>query len=82
MTKRDKCRGCYNEDYHHGLGGAKKCWSFDRARVVKRAFVHVDQVPPWHNRLEATLSCHIRQRHVAIQPGHPQLKKTKEVLPL
>lgn len=32
---RSDCNGCYNEDYHCGLGGAKKCWSFDDATLSK-----------------------------------------------
>ena len=31
--KREDCNGCYNEDYHCGLGGKNKCWSFDDAEM-------------------------------------------------
>jgi len=31
--KRTDCYGCYNEDYHSGLGGYKKCCSYEGATL-------------------------------------------------
>lgn len=41
------CKGCYNEDYNRGLGGAKQCWNAEDMTVVQRKRVHINDVPPW-----------------------------------
>lgn len=71
------CHGCRNDVYNAGLGGASECWSFKSAEVCKRAFVHVSMVPPWGVTPVTTLTCHRKEKHVAIEPGHPQLTKNK-----
>ncbi|MCB0420654.1 MAG: hypothetical protein KDD61_06645 [Bdellovibrionales bacterium] len=43
--KRTDCHGCYNEDYHSGLGGKNKCWSFDNAEMKKGRLQHRDTLP-------------------------------------
>lgn len=63
MSAKSKsmCAGCYCDDYNHGLGGAKECWSFKSARVVIRfrigwwtrpdspgAFTKVTTLSCWH----------------------------------
>jgi len=35
MNKKH-CKGCYCDDYNHGLGGAQECWSFKNARLIMR----------------------------------------------
>lgn len=73
---KDLCRGCYNDFYNHRQNFTQYgCWSYDDAKVVKRHFVHLDDVPPWHAPSETTLNCHRRQRFVAIEPKHSQLAK-------
>lgn len=69
MKTKAMCSGCYNDFYNHGGGGADGCWSFASAEVCKRAFVHLSTVPPCKVRLETTLTCHRRPKHVAISPG-------------
>jgi uncharacterized Fe-S cluster-containing protein len=39
------CIGCYCDDYNHGLGGAKECWLFKKAKLIMKKEVHVDQCP-------------------------------------
>jgi hypothetical protein len=64
------CRGCYNDDYNHGLGGAKKCWHLRKAKIERAKFVHINDVPPWdHQRVVETLSCHRRQKYVKVGPN-------------
>ena len=72
------CRGCYYDDYNHGLGGAKGCWSFDSAEVCARAFVHLSMMPPWKVPLETTLTCYQRPKHVAVRPGDSRLTDDEE----
>lgn len=44
---KSMCNGCYNDDYNRGLGGSKECWSYKKAKIIKRIPVHVDQRPPY-----------------------------------
>lgn len=54
------CVDCYNDDYNHGLGGAKECWSLKSARVVKRWRInwYTRPVEPGAFREVKTLSCY------------------------
>jgi hypothetical protein len=62
---KELCSGCY-DDFYNQRGG---CWSYDGAKVCLKKFVHIDQRPPWKNAPEWTLSCHRRQRFVAVGPN-------------
>ena len=73
MTKEEKkqkyCPGCYCDYYNHGNNSdTGECWMLAGSRVVFKKFVHVDQRPPWNQKAEKTLSCHRRQRYVAVDP--------------
>ncbi len=61
---KDLCRGCYDDFYNQT--DAEECWSYADSRVALKKFVHIDQVPPWKNKTEWTLSCHHRQRFVSV----------------
>ena len=61
--KRADCDGCYNEDYHHGLGGAKKCWSFDEAEMKLGRKQHRDALPKnYGGRWKLIPTCYIYQQ--------------------
>ncbi len=60
MNKKH-CFGCYNEDYHYGLGGAKKCWSFKNAKLCPGRKQHRDTVPPYKGRWVLIPDCYIYQ---------------------
>lgn len=71
-TKKTKslCVECYN-DFYNGKNslGVVECWSFKSARVTKKKFIPMDLRPPWDTvPVEVTLSCHRRQRYVAVGP--------------
>lgn len=67
---RQLCRGCYHEDYWHGLGGAKACWSFKSAKVEKRLAIAVDRSPPYpKDAAQWTMSCYNRKRMVYVKPA-------------
>lgn len=34
------CRGCYNDVYNNGCGGAQECWSYKDAEVRRRMSVY------------------------------------------
>lgn len=66
---KDMCAGCYNDDYNHGLGSAKECWSFETAEVEKRLHIPVDRPPPYDvKQAKDTMSCYRKQRYAIINP--------------
>lgn len=66
---KEACVGCYNDDYNHGLGGAKECWSFDSAKIISRLGVRVDQSPPYDkDQARPMMSCYQQKRMVYIEP--------------
>jgi len=66
---RENCSGCYNEDYHHGLGGAKECWSFSGAKLIKRLGIPVDLSPPYdREKAKLTPDCYRKQKWVFVKP--------------
>ena len=61
------CSGCYNDVYNHGCGGAKQCWSFAGATMVKKYDIHVDAMPPYRGlKLISRPSCYKAQRWVRV----------------
>lgn len=64
--KREYCNGCENEYYHQNT--TRGCWSFDKAKLMLRKKVHVDQVPPWNQEAEPYLSCYHVKRYVFVKP--------------
>jgi hypothetical protein len=69
--KAEKCRGCYNDDYNHGLGGAKVCWHLQSARLITNVEVHVDKRPPYlTEQPERRYQCYRRQRFAYLKPEY------------
>ena len=67
---KELCAGCYNDDYNHGLGGAKECWCFEDAKVCKKKKIHINDVPPWkHQRTFNTLDCYRKPQYVYVEPS-------------
>ena len=64
MSQRaEKCRGCYNDAYNHGLGGAKGCWNLPTAKLVTNVEVHIDKRPPYlSEKPQRRYSCYRAQR--------------------
>jgi len=65
---KTKCIGCYNDIYNHGAGGAKECWMFKTAKLVRKIEVHVDQRPPYHQKSRFYPTCYSKQRYAYIVP--------------
>ena len=57
-AKQMFCKGCYNDEYNNGLGGAKKCWSLDKMMVIQRKRVHINDRPPWNHTPESLPKCY------------------------
>lgn len=66
--KSDMCRGCYNDDYNHGLGGASKCWLLDDAKMVMKKKVSIDDMPPWKHEPIKVFDCRTELKFVFIKP--------------
>lgn len=69
MTKEENkkhCSGCYNDDYNHGLGGAKECFYLNSAELKLRKQVHINQVPPWNQEPKEMLSCYRKYQYVFV----------------
>ena len=68
--KKENCYGCYNDEYNHGLGGAKECFSFSSAKLVKKLAVDVNQMPPFDlKKIKEYPSCYHQQRAAHIEPS-------------
>lgn len=65
---KSKCSGCYNDDYNHGLGGAKECWYYKDAKLIMRKEVPIDQVPPWNQKPKRRPDCYQKRRYVYVGP--------------
>jgi hypothetical protein len=46
------CCGCYNEQYHHGLGGSMECWCYADSKIENRIPISVDIPPPYRKKDE------------------------------
>jgi hypothetical protein len=56
---KSMCSGCYCNDYNYGLGGAKQCWSFEKAKVVdKEAYPNINCNDSQRKKYKKTLSCY------------------------
>jgi hypothetical protein len=70
--KKDKsmCKGCYNDDYNHGLGGSKECWGYAEATIVPRLAIRSDQPPPYNaENAEPMMSCYKKKGMCYVNPN-------------
>ncbi len=66
---KDLCVGCRNNFYNgNNSYGIAECWSYKSARIARKKFVPIDLRPPWKLPVITTLSCHWKQRFVAVGP--------------
>jgi len=56
---KELCRDCREDYYNHA--GRDGCWSYAKAKVVKRVLVGTWQPPPYIWRPRAVLSCYHRE---------------------
>ena len=72
MSKTSKlkhCSGCEN-DFYNGNNplGVEKCWSLEKASLVLRKKIHVDQKPPFTQKPIQVLDCYHQKRYVFWDP--------------
>ena len=70
---RDKvrlCGGCNNDFYNSKNDlGIKRCWSLEKAKIVQRKEVGINDIPPWdHQPVRTSLSCYHRKGYVYVKP--------------
>lgn len=72
MTRTEKLRHCVGcrDDFYNGKNelGVKECWSLEKAKVIWKKEVRIDQRPPWTQKAKRLLSCFHRPRHVYVKP--------------
>ena len=68
LMEKKHCSGCYNDDYNHGLGGAKECFNFDiNQRLVKKYRMHIDQPPPYgKDQIVKVPPCYREQKYAHV----------------
>ena len=60
LSSRQKyCAGCEENIYNgNNTVGVKVCWNLEKAKVVKKKKIGIDDEPPWtHQPVVTTLSC-------------------------
>jgi hypothetical protein len=63
------CSGCYNNDYNHGLGGSKECWSFKDGKIIKRIAIPVHMRPPYDvKNARYTMNCFNKKGYCYVKP--------------
>jgi hypothetical protein len=71
MTKREKlkhCTGCRDNFYNgHNDLGVSECWSLEKAKMVWKKEVSINQRPPWNQKARRFLSCFHRPGYVYVQ---------------
>ena len=60
------CRGCYDDVYNNGCGGAKECWLLKSAKLIMRKEVHISQRPPWKQPAKKLPSCYHKPQFVFV----------------
>lgn len=79
MTSKTKqmCQGCRDDYYNHHRD--EGCWTFKRAKVVKRIRVGIWEPPPYDKgRAEACLSCFSPDGDAMLQLDDCRVKDLKE----
>lgn len=63
------CSGCKDDFYNgHNPHGVKECWMREKATLVARLLIHVDQPPPYKSKPKQVPNCYRMDRHVTVKP--------------
>ncbi len=65
------CKGCYNDFYNgrQNFNGKNYCWSREKATLVPRLLIHINQAPPYNRtKTETVPDCYKRQQFVTVNP--------------
>jgi hypothetical protein len=74
MDKK-RCNGC-RDDFYNGKNpfDVKECWLLDKAKLIRRVAVHVDQRPPWKQKAQWTPHCYSMERYIFVAPDNSSCK--------
>ena len=67
MTKEEKlkhCTGCEQDVYNNNFFNIKECWHLEKAKLVLKKKIHINQVPPWKQKPIKVLSCYQQKGYV------------------
>jgi hypothetical protein len=70
MIDASHCSGC-RDDFYNGNNqlGVNACWLREKATLVPRLIIHVDQTPPYLKIKPRTVpNCYKAERHVTVKP--------------
>jgi hypothetical protein len=74
MTKsKVMCLGCYYNSYNHSQKSG--CWSYEKAKVVKRVQVTSHEMPPYSkSRAREVLSCYHVKGYAFVELSDERVK--------
>jgi len=61
------CPGC--EDDFYNKMSSEHCWSLDKARLIMRKKVHLDQIPPWNQSAKLFPNCYKQTGFIFVGPN-------------
>ncbi len=73
VTKQGKlemCTGC-NENFYNGNNdlGVKECWNLEKAHIVHKKKIGINDVPPWKTQpVVRMLSCRREKGYIFVEP--------------
>jgi hypothetical protein len=67
QAKLKHCVGC-RDNFYNGRGDGQFCWLLDKAKLVKKKQVALDQRPPWNQPPVKVLDCYRKQGYVFLDP--------------
>jgi hypothetical protein len=64
------CSGC-EQNFYNGNNtlGVKECWHREKARVILRKKVSINQRPPWKQKAEEYPNCYQQRGYVFVKPN-------------
>ncbi len=74
VTKQGKlemCPGC-SENFYNGNNtiGVKECWNLEKASIVQRKKIGINDVPPWKTQpIIRMLSCRREKGYIFVEPN-------------
>ena len=74
MTKEEKlkhCNGCEDDFYNHNLASNSElgCWRLEKAKLVSRKKISINQIPPWKQKPIKVLFCYRQKGFVFWAPN-------------
>ena len=66
--KKQYCKGCHDDIYNYGAGGATECIRLKDAKIVWLKEVHINDRPPWHHKAKRFPDCYRKPKFIYVEP--------------